>query len=691
MDVTAKLTMTRNEATGKWTIGVPSFETMGVTGGGRLTLTAVTVECTHTRTALVDVCEACCIHEGYTGDTACQDCGFILTYGTKTSAEATEHSGLTLVEGTAKTGSCTEYGYEGDYVCGVCGDTVRGKRQSKVHGETYLDGYVAPTCTAEGYTGDERCTSCNGMVKRGTSLPVQHGELELRDQNPDVCVGSGYSGNKVCKDCGAVVESGYATPALGHDWDAGKLVTLSGYRGGTFKRYTCQRCGEQNDVRVLRAGGVDGKVIKSANFELSGFALGSTKAGIELTPDEATAAVMNIRYDICKQSPVLAGDLRDDYVPTLQSGEQIEAGRSYWLRVEMLTRNGYTYAEKAFASLNGTKVASFFGDSTITVGTGKDAIKVPVKVAVFKLDRFPAYTVTVDGSTAETTGAGRYGEGETVTIDAGTKSGYTFNGWTGTDGVTFADAASTRTTFTMPGNSVTVFANWKPVKPTEPEEKPTKPVNPITPVAPGKPGKPGETVKPGEPAEPTTPVQPEKPTFTDVLPGSWYEDAVQWAVENGITTGVSDTLFAPDLACTRAQAVTFLWRAAGSPAPTGTTMPFEDVAAGSYCYDAVQWAVENGITLGTSDTAFSPDLECDRAQIVTFLHRFAVNRGMDVSVGEDTNILSYADALTIPDYAFTAMQWACGEGVMQGDGEYLLPNSSCTRAQIVTFLYRFMN
>lgn len=85
---------------------------------------------------------------------------------------------------------------------------------------------------------------------------------------------------------------------------------------GMVKRYTCQRCGEQKDVRLLRAGGVDGKVIKSANFELSGFALGSTKADIEITPDEATAAAMNIRYDICKQSPVLGGALRDDYVPT---------------------------------------------------------------------------------------------------------------------------------------------------------------------------------------------------------------------------------------------------------------------------------------------------------------------------------------------------------------------------------------
>ena len=114
---------------------------------------------------------------------------------------------------------------------------------------------------------------------------------------------------------------------------------------------------------------------------------------------------------------------------------------------------------------------------------------------------------------------------------------------------------------------------------------------------------------------------PQTGVFVDVATGSYYEDAVDWAVENGITKGTDNTHFSPDGICTRAQAVTFLWRAAGSPKPETRAMPFTDVPVGSYYYDAVLWAVENGITKGTSDTTFSPNMTCTRAQIVTFLWR----------------------------------------------------------------------
>ena len=114
---------------------------------------------------------------------------------------------------------------------------------------------------------------------------------------------------------------------------------------------------------------------------------------------------------------------------------------------------------------------------------------------------------------------------------------------------------------------------------------------------------------------------PQTGVFVDVATGSYYEDAVDWAVGNGITQGTDDTHFSPDGICTRAQAVAFLWRAAGSPKPETRTMPFTDVPAGSYYYDAVLWAVENDITKGTSDTKFSPDANCTRAQIVTFIWR----------------------------------------------------------------------
>lgn len=171
--------------------------------------------------------------------------------------------------------------------------------------------------------------------------------------------------------------------------------------------------------------------------------------------------------------------------------------------------------------------------------------------------------------------------------------------------------------------------------------------------------------------------------FTDVPSGAYYEDAVIWAVKKGITSGTSATTFDPDGSCTRAQAVTFLWRAAGSPEPKSAAMPFTDVPAGSYFEKAVLWAVENGITKGTSDTTFTPDASCTRAQIVTFLWR--ANGSHAVSGNS-----AFSDVAADAYYA-AAVAWAEKNGVTGGIGGGLFgSDNTCTRAQIVTFLHRAM-
>ena len=170
-------------------------------------------------------------------------------------------------------------------------------------------------------------------------------------------------------------------------------------------------------------------------------------------------------------------------------------------------------------------------------------------------------------------------------------------------------------------------------------------------------------------------------SFVDVPSGSYYEDAVDWAVANGITTGMDAAHFSPDGICTRAQAVTFLWRAAGRPAPESRTMPFTDVPADSYYYDAVLWAVENGITKGTSSTTFSPDDTCTRAQIVTFLWRSEQSPAAGSS-NPFTDVS--ADA-----YYADAVLWAVKEAITTGTTRTTFsPDAECTRAQIVTFLWR---
>ena len=170
-------------------------------------------------------------------------------------------------------------------------------------------------------------------------------------------------------------------------------------------------------------------------------------------------------------------------------------------------------------------------------------------------------------------------------------------------------------------------------------------------------------------------------TFTDVPANAYYADAVNWAVLNGVTKGTSETTFSPDASCTRAQAVTFLWRAAGSLAPKSSAMPFTDVDADAYYHDAVLWAVEQDITNGTSDTTFSPNATCTRAQIVTFLWRSQESPAAGA-------VNPFADVADNAYYA-EAVKWAVLEGVTSGTtATTFSPNDSCTRAQIVTFLYR---
>jgi len=180
--------------------------------------------------------------------------------------------------------------------------------------------------------------------------------------------------------------------------------------------------------------------------------------------------------------------------------------------------------------------------------------------------------------------------------------------------------------------------------------------------------------------ETPVPVPTELP-FTDVSEGIYYHDAVRWAVEEGITNGTSATTFSPDGPCTRANIVTFLWRSAGEPEPQGSLNPFTDVVEGTYYYKAVLWAVEQGIAKGISATTFEPDLPCTRGQAVTFLWRAA---GEPQPQGGQP----YTDVIA-GYYYDTAIRWAVETGVTNGtSATTFTPDAPCTRGQIVTFLWR---
>ena len=346
------------------------------------------------------------------------------------------------------------------------------------------------------------------------------------------------------------------------------------------------------------------------------------------------------------------------------------------------------------------------------------------------ITRQTRYAVTVNGSYAQNSGAGSYAAGSVVTVRAGSRSGYTFDGWTSGSNVVFDDPNAAETTFTMPDGSVTVTANWSrdggssssgrdDSDPRYAVGIPDKTENGSVSVSP-KNASQGDrvtvTVKPdagyeldslkvfdknGKELELTdkgdgrfTFIMPAgkvevKAAFTeevkispfrDVPTDAYYYEAVKWAQKKGITGGIGDGLFGPNQPCTRAQIVTFLWRAAGSPEPKGTAAGMTDVAAGSYYEKAVAWAIENGITTGTADGKFSPNAPCTRAQAVTFLFR--------ASKASADGAPAFSDVAADAYYA-EAVKWATDNGITNGTtSSTFSPGSGCTRAQIVTFLWR---
>ena len=346
------------------------------------------------------------------------------------------------------------------------------------------------------------------------------------------------------------------------------------------------------------------------------------------------------------------------------------------------------------------------------------------------ITRQTRYVVTVNGSyDAQNSGAGSYAAGSVVTVRAGSRGGYTFNGWTADSSVAFDDANAAETTFTMPDGSVTVTANWSrdggssssgrdDSDPSYAVGIPDKTENGSVSVSP-KNASQGDrvtvTVKPdagyeldslkvfdknGKELELTdkgdgkfTFIMPAgkvevKAAFTeeakispfrDVPTDAYYYEAVKWAQKKGITGGIGDGLFGPNQPCTRAQIVTFLWRAAGSPV-VNYAMDLADVSSDAYYAEAVRWALSRGITTGTADGKFSPNAPCIRAQSMTFLFR--------ASKASADGAPAFSDVAADAYYA-EAVKWATDNGITNGTtSSTFSPGSGCTRAQIVTFLWR---
>ena len=298
-------------------------------------------------------------------------------------------------------------------------------------------------------------------------------------------------------------------------------------------------------------------------------------------------------------------------------------------------------------------------DKSITEQSEVDAMAKAIEDAIAALEQkpssgggpssgvfFPSYPVTIPGKTENgtvTVSTKNATSGSTVTITVKPDDGFKLDELTVIDKngneLKLTDKGNGKYTFTMPASKVEINASF--VKKVE-----------ISP-------------------------------FSDVSTSAYYYKAVKWAQKKGITGGIGNGLFGPNQPCTRAQIVTFLWRAAGSPV-VNYAMNMSDVPEGSYYAEAVRWALSEGITTGTTENTFSPDSECTRAQAVAFLFRYAASEAVTLQ----ELVSGFSDADSVPGYALPAMNWALAEEIVQGNGSKLMPNDSCTRAQIVTFLFR---
>ena len=386
-------------------------------------------------------------------------------------------------------------------------------------------------------------------------------------------------------------------------------------------------------------------------------------------------------------------------------------------------------------TISGTPTAVGKSTFTITATNGNGSDRKEFTLSINEETKY-SLTVNLNGGNGTTRG-GQYTKGTKIQIDAGTKSGYRFAGWTSSKGGSFADASSARTTFTMPANDTTITANWKKKSSggsvffwdlkfdtnggskidtvTEweystidldeyvPEkegykfvgwyadEDLTKEIDEVyltqdTTVY-AKWEKIEEEV-PEEPEEVEEVEETETISFLDVKESDWFYEAVSYAVENGLMSGMSEDIFAPNTPLTREMLAVILWNLEGNPTPNDVT-PFLDVTSDKYYANAIAWANENGIIAGYGDT-FGVGDSITREQFAVMLHNYAQYQGYDVSVGEDTNILSYTDAFDISNYAYPAMQWACGAGIINGMGDgTLMPQGKATRAEAATMLMNF--
>ena len=552
---------------------------------------------TEHETELKNAKAATCSEPGYTGDEICKTCGKVVSVGRDIPMLAHE----TELR-NAKDATCTAAGYTGDLVCKVCGKVVaKGEEIPMLDHETELRNVKDATCSEPGYTGDRICKHCGKVVSVGKEIPMLDHESELKNAKDATCTEPGYTGDRICKNCGKVVSKGKEIPMLDHETELKNAKAATCAAPGYTGDQVCKNCGKvvtQGEEIPALAHETDLKNAKAATCTSPGY-----------TGDQ-----------ICKICGKIVAQGRE--IPALDHEAELKNAAA-----PTCTRQGYS----------GDQICRHCG-KVIAVGEAIPAAghKAELRNAVKASCTEPGYTgdevCSVCGETLK--------KGDVIPA-----KGHVWGDWKVTKPATVDAEGQEMRICTACGDTETRAI---------PKVIPTEPDNP----------------------------------FTDVKEGAYYYDAVLWAVKHDpqIAQGTSETLFSPDAACTRGQIVTFLWRAKGCPEPKSTTNPFVDVKPGDYFFKAVLWAVEQGVTNGVGADRFDPNGSCTRGQAVTFLWRA---EGKPAPKAQSSG---FSDVQNPNDYYYVPVLWAVENGIAAGTGGGLFsPELSCTRGQIVTFLYRDMN
>ena len=583
--------------------------------------------------------KATCTEPGKTEGKHCSVCNAVTV-----AQEVIPAKGHTEVVDPAVEATCTKPGKTEGKHCSVCDEVITAQKEIPAKGHTeVVDPAVEATCTEPGKTAGKHCSVCNEVIVAQTEIPAK-GHTEVVDPAVEpTCTAPGKTEGKHCSVCNEVIVAQSEAPAKGHTEVIDAAVEATCTEPGKTEGKHCSVCNEITVAQEVIPAKGHTEVIDEA-IEATCTTPGKTDGkhcsvchavivAQEVVPmKEHTAVTVPGKAATCTEAGLTDGEKCSVCGKELKAQETIKALGHSWDEGKATTAPTYektgvkTYTCGICKATKTESIPQLVNSGSGSSGGGSN-----------KTTTYPVNIVTKTEDNGTTSSSSKMAsKGNMVTITVEPDRYYVVDEVIIRDSrgkqLPVKDNGDGTYTFEMPADKVMVEPTFSWVNP-----------------------------------------------FVDVKNTAYYTSAVEWTLKRMITQGTTDITFTPNGSCTRAHIVTFLWRAAGSPEPE-SAVSFADVPAGSYYAKAVAWAVENGITLGTTDVTFSPNAACTRAQSVTFLYR--------ASEASASGAPTFYDVAEDAYYA-AAVKWATDNGITNGIGNGLFgSNNTCTRAQIVTFLWR---